>query len=163
MARRDSLCGLTLLIALAGGSLCCNRTPKQVSSERFPVMATKILLVGNFRAVSGKASGDATVYQLSDGGHVIRFANFSSAGTTDLHVYLSPVHDSGDSAARTNDNLLDLGPLKHAAGGQNYDLPKSADPHAFRSAIIGSTSGTVFAVASLDPPSMPLGHGYQLP
>lgn len=164
MARRNPLYCLTVLTALGAVCLHCNRSAaKKITNEPFPVMATKLLLQGSFRPLAQKTAGEATVYELADGGHVIRFTSFETSEAPDLHVYLTSTQDSGASTGLTSGRTLDLGRLKHASGSQNYELPRSAALNTFRSAIIRSESqGTNFAVASLAPPSLPPGHGFQL-
>lgn len=70
-----------------------------------------------------QGSGTATIYQLTDGSHVLRFEDFSVTNGPDLHVFLL----QGESM----DGALDLGSIKGNLGDQNYDIPAGTDVSAF--------------------------------
>ena len=70
-----------------------------------------------------QGSGTATLYELEDGGHVLRFENFTVTNGPDLHVFL--LQGEGMEGA------LDLGSLKGNVGDQNYDIPAGTDVSAF--------------------------------
>ena len=81
------------------------------------------------------AEGSATIYQLPDGGRVLRFEEFRSKNGPDLHVYLSteaPV----STFAGLGDGEIHLGALKGNVGNQNYDIPADVDLSQYRSVVI---------------------------
>jgi hypothetical protein len=82
-----------------------------------------------------QGSGQATIYQLPEGGHVLRFEEFDVTNGPDLHVILvknpSPV-----SSADVGDDYIDLGSLKGNIGNQNYDIPAGVDLSQYQSVVI---------------------------
>lgn len=74
---------------------------------------------GQFRDADDfhQGSGDAILYRLSDGRHLVRFENFEVTNGPDLHVYLVP---RANSLAVSIDGYVDLGELKGNIGDQNY-------------------------------------------
>lgn len=90
-----------------------------------------------------QSSGNATVYELEDGSHVLRFEDFEVTNGPDLHVFLVP---DGESM----DEYVDLGSLKGNVGNQNYDIPAEVDVTEFTSVIVYCVPFSVlFATASL--------------
>jgi len=73
---------------------------------------------GGFEPLDHRVSGDAVVFELSDGSRAVRFENFSVQGVPDPVVYVV----SGRDAERP-DGGTELGPLKGTKGSQNYLLP----------------------------------------
>lgn len=83
-----------------------------------------------------KGSGTATIYQLADGSHVLRFEDFSVTNGPGLHVLLS-AHPEPRSSGETKDSgYLDLGALKGNQGDQNYAIPAGTDLSAYQSVVI---------------------------
>jgi hypothetical protein len=96
-----------------------------------------ILSQGQFMGADSfhQGSGQATIYQLPEGGHVLRFEEFDVTNGPDLHVILvknpSPV-----SSADVGDDYIDLGSLKGNIGNQNYDIPAGVDLSQYQSVVI---------------------------
>jgi hypothetical protein len=92
-----------------------------------------------------KGSGDAFIFRLPDGSHVLRFENFRVTNGPDLHVLLSRDGTAGDA--------VDLGSLKGNVGNQNYDIPADFTITEAHSVIIYCVPFRVtFSVARLAPP-----------
>jgi hypothetical protein len=109
-----------------------------------------VVLEGQFQDADSfhQGSGSATIYQLPDGGLVLRFEDFSATNGPDLHVLLA-----SDPAPASRDDLgdyLDLGSLKGNVGNQNYEIPPGTDLSQFRSVVIYCVPfHVVFATATL--------------
>lgn len=97
-----------------------------------------------------KGSGDANIYRLSSGEHMLRLENFRTTNGPALVVYLSK-HVSPMSAADVRESeLLNLGKLKGNVGNQNYPIPMGTDIEQFRSVVIWcELFGVLFSPAVL--------------
>jgi len=82
-----------------------------------------------------QGSGEATIYQLPDGSHVLRFETFEVTNGPDLHVLLS-THPAPTNQEEVMAGYLDLGKLKGNVGSQNYDIPAGTDLSQFNSVVI---------------------------
>ena len=82
------------------------------------------LLSGSFRDADSfhNGSGDATVYRLADGSHVLRLEDLKVTNGPDLHVLLMVDPEGRDK----DQGYLDLGKLKGNIGNQNYPIPGDA-------------------------------------
>ena len=115
--------------------------PDKVMEEALPepVVNTEpvAVLQGQFQDADSfhQGSGDAAIYQLPDGSHVLRFENFDVTNGPDLHVVLS-----GHPAPASHDDLgpdyIDLGQLKGNIGSQNYEIPADVDLSQYQSVVI---------------------------
>ena len=130
--------------------------PDKVMDEAMPeeVADTQPALVvqGQFKDADSfhKGSGQATLYQLADGSHVLRFEDFSATNGPDLHVILSS-HPTPTSSEEVMQGYLDLGSLKGNIGSQNYTIPAGTDVSQFKSVIIYCQPfHVVFATAALN-------------
>jgi len=100
-----------------------------------------------------KGEGDAFLYGMADGSHLLRLENFKVTNGPDLHVYLT-----GHAAPKERRDLdqagyLDLGKIKGNMGDQNYVLPKDADPATFATVVIYCQPfHVVFSTATLAKP-----------
>jgi hypothetical protein len=109
-----------------------------------------VVVQGQFQDADSfhQGSGSATIYQLPDGGLVLRFEDFSVTNGPDLHVLLA-----SEPAPASRDDLgdyLDLGSLKGNVGNQNYDIPPDTDLSQFKSVVIYCVPfHVVFATATL--------------
>jgi hypothetical protein len=81
------------------------------------------------------AEGSATIYQLPDGSHLLRFEDFRSTNGPDLRVLLS-AHPDPRSHDELGADYIELGQLKGNVGNQNYDLPADIDLSQYRSVVI---------------------------
>lgn len=105
--------------------------PEDMPTEPIVISAGSFITID---AVHG-AEGTATIYQLTDGSHVVRLEDFKSTNGPDLHVYLSkelPKDTFGD----IGEGAIDLGSLKGNVGNQNYDIPADVNPDEFKSIVI---------------------------
>lgn len=95
------------------------------------------LLMGSFIDIDPihGAEGSATIYELPDGGRVLRFEDFRSKNGPDLHVYLSTEAPTSTFAGLGADEVH-LGALKGNVGNQNYDVPADVDLSQYRSVVI---------------------------
>lgn len=166
MTQRKLLLGVAVLVAaLIGVFLFRSReaTNRSTFHETFPVTATRTLLFGSFHSVTHASAGEATVYELADGRRVLRLSGFSSVDAPGLQLYLVAVPDSSDATTVTNASFLNLGPLKHHMGDQNYEVPSGADLNRYRSVTIWQQAANVnVATAPLLPEAITTGHGSHL-
>lgn len=105
---------------------------------------------GEFHAVAHPGSGDAIVYRLEDGSHVLRLENLDVFNGPALYVYAVAADGANDSATSLEADFLNLGPLKGNKGNQTYTLPGGFDPAKYRSISIWCERFSVnFATAPL--------------
>jgi hypothetical protein len=110
------------------------------------------LLAGQFRSVSHKSEGTATVYQLPDGKKLLRFTGFKTSNGPEVHVYLVAAADARDNATVKSAGFIDVAPLKGNVGDQNYELPEDVDLAKYRAVTIWCRRfGVNFATAPLAP------------
>jgi hypothetical protein len=112
-----------------------------------PVILSKGQIMGIDSFHQG--TGQATIYQLPEGGQVLRFEEFDVTNGPDLHVILvknpNPVN-----SADVGQDYLDLGSLKGNIGSQNYDIPAGTDLSQYQSVVIYCVPfQVVFASATL--------------
>ncbi|MEE8600038.1 DM13 domain-containing protein [Euzebya tangerina] len=88
-----------------------------------PVATVQGAFAGADAAHQGQ--GDATIYDLGDGSHVLRFEDFEVTNGPDLHVYLAPLDANGVPSLESG--AVDLGQLKGNIGDQNYTIPADFD------------------------------------
>ena len=100
--------------------------------------AAMVLSMGNFRDADSfhKGSGTATVYQLEDGSHVLRFEDFRVTNGPDLRVLLSKASDIADKGEFQQYEYVELDRLKGNIGNQNYVIPADLDVSAYGSVVI---------------------------
>lgn len=83
-----------------------------------------------------KGEGAATIYQLEDGSHVLRFEGFRVTNGPALFVLVSP-HPNPEGRGDISDaGYTELARLKGNVGNQNYILPADLDPDDINSVII---------------------------
>jgi hypothetical protein len=111
-----------------------------------------VLVTGSFiqiDAVHG-AEGTATIYELPDGNHVLRFEDFRSTNGPELHVILSQDVPE-DTFGSIGEDYVDLGLLKGNVGNQNYDIPSEVELSKFQSIVIYCVPfQVVFSSAALE-------------
>lgn len=97
-----------------------------------------------------KGSGQAVVYRLSDGSHLLRLENLKVTNGPALHVLLAAHPDPKSNAEVQSQGYVDLGKLKGNLGNQNYEIPRNVDVSAQRSVVIYCKPfQVVFSVAPL--------------
>lgn len=114
------------------------------------------LAAGAFRDADSvhKGSGDAALYRLADGNHVLRLENLDVTNGPDLHVFLVRHPGPVSSADVTDGNYLDLGALKGNIGNQNYAIAPGTDLAGFASVVVWCKAfGVLFSTAPLVPVS----------
>lgn len=77
-----------------------------------------------------RGSGEARLYRLAGGRHVLRLQDLSVTNGAALHVYLS---EDDDIPRR---RYVDLGRLKGNTGNQNYSIPSGVDPEKYPFVVI---------------------------
>ena len=128
--------------------------PDRTKTEPMPVEAPRALARGDFVDVDAvhKGSGQATLYELPDGRHVLRFEDFRTTNGPALVVYLAR-HPSPATAADVTDlGYVDLGELKGNVGNQNYVIPAGTRVEEYGSVVIWCVLFDVlFSPAALHP------------
>jgi hypothetical protein len=131
--------------------------PDVVMDEKTPDVTiqneevTTVLKKGVFRDADSfhQGSGDATLYNLQDGGRILRLEEFSVTNGPDLRVLLVK---NGDPTKRDDvqDGYIELGKLKGNMGNQNYEIPDDVDVSEYESVVIYCKPfHVIFSVASL--------------
>ena len=99
-----------------------------------------------------KGEGTATIYQLEDGSHVLRFEDFRVTNGPALFVLVSPHPNPGGRGDISDAGYTELARLKGNVGSQNYFLPDNLDPDDINSVIIYCKPfHVVFSTAPLTP------------
>ena len=86
------------------------------------------VLAGTFHDAEYEGTGEAGVYRLEDGSHVLRLENLNVDNGPDLFVYAVAASDAFDSSTVEEAGFVSAGPLKGNQGNQTYSLPASFDP-----------------------------------
>jgi hypothetical protein len=125
--------------------------PDKKMDEPMPAVVEPVVVSkGQFQDADSvhRGSGTATIYQLPEGTHVVRFEDFSVTNGPDLHVLLAT---SPSPTGRADlGEYVDLGSLKGNAGNQNYEIPEGIDLAQFQSIVIYCQPfHVVFSVAAL--------------
>ena len=112
--------------------------PGTTMNEDMPPEAPKLLQQGRFRDVDTihKGSGDAKLYHMPDGSHLVRLENLDVANGPDLYVYLVKHKDPATDDDVTDGGFVSLGKLKGNKGNQNYPVPADAKIEEFGSVVI---------------------------
>ena len=129
--------------------------PDQAAIEEMPSSSPQVIARGRFVDADAvhKGSGEATLYGLRDGSHVVRFEDFRTTNGPDLVVYLAR-HPSPTQAADVLGNgFVSLGKLKGNIGNQNYSIPEGTDVTEYNSVVIWcELFGVLFSPAALSRP-----------
>ncbi len=113
----------------------------------------KAILSGTFRDADTihHGRGEATLFALPDGSHLLRFENFRVTNGPGLVVLLAE-HPDPQSAADVMTGYVSLGKLKGNVGSQNYAIPADVDVAAFGSTVIWcELFDVLFSPAALEP------------
>ncbi|MDH3646584.1 MAG: DM13 domain-containing protein [Gammaproteobacteria bacterium] len=96
-----------------------------------------ILAVGQFKDADAihKGSGNASLFQLTDGSHVVRLDDFRVTNGPALVVLLAE-EIKPQNANDVKRGYVKLGELKGNVGNQNYAVPANINPSAYGSVVI---------------------------
>lgn len=83
-----------------------------------------------------QGSGTATIYQLPDGSHVLRFEGLDVTNGPDLRVLLARHDNPRSRDALDEGGYIELDRLKGNLGNQNYVIPADVDISEFNSVVI---------------------------
>jgi hypothetical protein len=109
-----------------------------------------VISSGEFHPVAHPGKGDAIVYRLEDGSHVLRLENLDIFNGPALYVYAVGAQDANDNETVEEADFLNLGPLKGNQGNQTYELPARFDPEKHHSISVWCKRFSVnFATAPL--------------
>lgn len=128
---------------------------KAMEDARDEIMAPGapvVLSAGVFRDADSvhKGSGNAGLYRLADGSHVLRLENLDVTNGPDLHVFLVRHPGPATSSDVTKGNYVDLGALKGNIGNQNYALAAGTDLTGIASVVVWCKAfGVLFSTAPL--------------
>ncbi|MEM7082628.1 MAG: DM13 domain-containing protein [Pseudomonadota bacterium] len=126
--------------------------PDQMNDEAMPAGGPRLLSKGLFVDADPvhKGSGDALLYALEGGDHLVRFENFRTTNGPALVVYLAE-HGAPTSASDVTDGgYIKLGKLKGNVGNQNYPVPSGTDIGKYNSVVIWcELFGVLFSPAAL--------------
>lgn len=139
---RDALLelrGTSAPMALEMARVAVRGTTEAPSNEqnRDAVAGASALASGRFIEIDRLhwGEGTATLYQLADGRHILRFEEFASASGGEVYVYLAR-DPQPLTAIEVGQGFLDLGRLKGSVGNQNYFLPGGHDASVYQSAVV---------------------------
>ncbi len=124
-------------------------------TEKMPKAMTtaQTVRVGAFQDADSfhRGSGQATIFRLPDGFHLLRLENFEVTNGPGLHVILTPGPEPEKRDDLKAQGYIDLGRLKGNIGNQNYQIPADVDLTAQTSVVIYCMPfHVVFSVASLE-------------
>ncbi len=148
MASRRRIITISAIIAAVGAwyafrpeRLFVNKTvneafPAASQAQAAVPTALVTLATGRFHTNAHDTRGLATVYQLPDGGRVLRLTEFATSNGPDVHVYLVAAQDVQEDATVSKAGFVDLGSIKGNVGDQNYDVPADLDLSKYRAATI---------------------------
>lgn len=126
--------------------------PDRPAAEGMPDDAPRVLARGSFIDADAihKGSGQATLYAVQGGQHVVRFEDFRTTNGPALVVYLAK-HPSPSEASHVKDGgYLKLGDLKGNVGNQNYPVPAGTNVAEYNSVVIWcELFGVLFSPAAL--------------
>jgi hypothetical protein len=129
------------------------RAPDRTASDGMPSNAPQAIARGEFvdADVIHEGSGQATIYELPDDTHVVRFENFRTTNGPALVVYLAE-HASPSAASHVTDGgYIRLGKLKGNVGNQNYAIPAGTHIDDYNSVVIWcELFGVLFSPAALN-------------
>jgi len=143
MKRKTLICGLVVIAAVVAWAAFRpeRRFVNAKVNETLPTTTASqasetVLASGKFHGVAHASSGQASIYQLSDGKRILRFTNFATSNGPDVHVYLVAANDATDSDTVKKAGFLEIGSLKGNIGDQNYELPAHIDLAKYRAVTI---------------------------
>ncbi len=97
-------------------------------------------------------SGQATIYSVPEGGHLLRLENIDVTNGPALVVLLSAHPDPTTRDELKGADYIELAKLKGNRGSQNYELPEGSDASQWQSVVIYCKPfHVIFSVAPLTP------------
>lgn len=142
--KRDSMKQEIMDVAAAAAS--------QNTTESMPQYSPQAIARGQFVDADAihKGSGQSIMYELQNGGYVVRFEDFRTTNGPALVVLLAK-HPSPKQASDVSDGgFLKLGELKGNVGNQNYAVPVNTDISEYNSVVIWcELFGVLFSPAAL--------------
>ena len=128
-------------------------SPDVPAAEDMPSATPTVIAQGQFVDADAvhKGSGTATLYELPDSRHVIRFEDFRTTNGPALVVYLAKHSSPTQASDVTDGGFVSLGKLKGNVGNQNYAVPDGVDIGEYNSVVIWcELFGVLFSPASLE-------------
>lgn len=125
--------------------------PDKAMEERMMAEAPELLKQGVFidADATHQGAGNALLYKLENGSHLLRLEDFKVTNGPDLMVYLVKSVDVTE-ASQVTGGFINLGDLKGNIGNQNYAIPTGTDISEYNSAVIWcELFGVLFSSASL--------------
>lgn len=83
---------------------------------------------GVFMERAHEVMGEAKLIDDGSGNLILRFENFDTINGPNLHIYLS--------ADLSEDDFIDLGPIKATSGNVNYDIPPGTDLDKYNKVLV---------------------------
>lgn len=126
--------------------------PDKSAADKMPSTLPRAIARGTFADADAihKGSGSATLYQLPDGTHVVRFEDFRTTNGPALVVYLAKHSSPARAKDVTDHGYTKLGELKGNIGNQNYTVPSGVDISQYNSVVIWcELFGVLFSPAPL--------------
>ena len=97
-------------------------------------------------------SGQATIYSVPEGGHLLRLEDIDVTNGPALVVLLSAHPDPTTRDELKSADYIELAKLKGNRGSQNYELPEGSDASQWKSVVIYCKPfHVIFSVAPLTP------------
>jgi hypothetical protein len=100
-----------------------------------PVRAV-VVRQGSFHSGEHATTGVAQLLGFPGGLTILRLASFRTSNGPAVHVWLSAAAPGAPNGTVAGSAHLDLGTLKGNIGGQNYPVPRAADPGRYRTVVI---------------------------
>ena len=91
---------------------------------------------GSFHSGEHATTGVAQLLGFPGGQTTLRLAPFRTSNGPAVHVWLSATAPGATNGTVAASAHLDLGGLKGNIGGQNYPVPRAADPGRYRTVVI---------------------------
>lgn len=129
--------------------------PAKAMAEAMPAAGSASPVLersGTFRDADDlhKGTGEAKLYALPAGGHLVRLENLDVTNGPDLYVYLAKHADVRQAADVSDGGYLSLGRLRGNKGNQNYPVPAGTDVSQYKSVVIWCRLfGVLFSPATL--------------
>jgi hypothetical protein len=104
-----------------------NSNNNQTEMEEEMPQSAFLVSEGEFKARAHEVSGKVLLIEV-DGKHILRFEDFETVNGPNLHIYLA-------SDLSEND-FIDLGPIKATKGNVNYEIPEGTDLEKYNKVLV---------------------------